>query len=716
MDEFFHPSSIAVIGVSAKPTNLGRNILTNLIEFGYDGVLYAVGPNGGVILTHRIYRSVLDIPEPVDLAVIMTPARTVPGILEACGQKGIGHAIIETAGFREFDQQGRLLEEQLVEVAKQYGMRFIGPNCIGVISIKNGLCVPFPLMKRTVKDGHVSIISQSGGVGMSLLNLMGNEGIGLSKFASVGNMLDITADDMLEYLIDDPETRLIFLYLEGVRDGRRLMEIARRSPKPILALKANIGGLGQTIAASHTASLSSDDRVVDAAFRQAGIIRIHDDTSLVNNLKILELPAMRGKNLAILSRSGGHAVIAADACELSGFRLAHFPESFLKQIEQHFRASVIRLTNPLDLGDVFDVDVYASIIEQTLQLAGVDGITYLHTSISPIDHLKSRSLIERLIQLVTKYNKPVAYYLSADAAEVTYQKQHYNFPIFTQVVETIRALETSYQHCCQAGEINARERQPDYAVNRAAVQELVRKAKQGERDLLLPEALEALAHYGIATAAGVMAASSAEAQAAAERLGYPVAIKIVAEQVSHKSDLGGVQLNLCNGVAVAEAYTTMLSLLEQALPGARPRGVLVQPMVSGGVELIVGGRQDRQFGPLVLVGLGGIFTELLRDVVVRVAPITAREALEMIEQLRGAEILHGARGRPGADIAAVVETVMRAAQLLHDCPDIQELDINPLKVFAGNAGVCALDGRIILKKGTGENAPDVRGDAGKRSA
>jgi acyl-CoA synthetase (NDP forming) len=696
MREIFYPHSVAVIGVSAKPTNLGRNIVANLIEFGFDGIVYAVGPSGGVIETRRIYRSVVDIPDHVDLAVVLTPAKTVPGILDECGQKGIRWAIVETAGFREYGDAGRQLEEEMVRVAEEYGMRFIGPNCIGAINLENGFCVPFPPLKQFVKPGDVSIISQSGGVGMSALNIMANEGLGLNKFVSVGNMLNITAEDVLEYLIEDEGTGLIFIYLESMRNGRRLMDIARRSPKPILAFKSNIGQLGQSIAASHTASLSSDDKVVDAAFRQADIVRIHDATSFANNLKILRLPHMRGPNLAIISRSGGHAVIAADACELSGFSLAHFPESFLRQIEKHFRASVIRLTNPLDLGDLFDLEVYAQIVEQTLQLEGVDGIVFLHTSLSGTEHQASRILLERLMQMVKRYDKPVAFYISTSAQEASALKQTYDYPIFTQVVETVRALEISHRYYQQLQEIREPDEIPAFDVDKPAVQSLIQQAATEKRDLLLSEAVLVLEHYGIPTAHGVAALTVEEAQAAAEKMGYPVAIKVISEQISHKSDVGGVQLNLRNGPAVAEAFEDMLDRIRQAYPQARLDGVLVQPMITGGRELILGGRQDPQFGPVVLVGLGGIFVEIFEEASVRVAPITQRDALEMIDELRGAPILRGARGHKPSDIDAVVEALLRVSQLLSDFPEIKELDINPLRVFHRPGGCCALDARIIL--------------------
>lgn len=697
MREFFYPRSVAVIGVSSKPTNLGRNIVANLIEYGFNGIVYAVGPSGGTIETRRIYRTIGDIPDHVDLAVILTPAKTVPTILEECGQKGIKSAIIETAGFSEYGDEGKQLESQITEVAEAYDIRFIGPNCIGAINMENGFCVPFPRLKKFVKPGGVSIITQSGGVGMSALNLMANEGLGLNKFISVGNMLDIDAEDILEYLIHDDGTNLIFIYLESIGDGRRMMDIARIASKPILAFKANIGKLGQNIALSHTASLTSDDKVVDAAFHQAGIIRVQDATSFGNNLKVLELPPMKGKNLAIISRSGGHAVMAADACELSGFDLAHFPETFLREIEKHFRASVIRLTNPLDLGDLFDLDVYAEIVERTLQLDGVDGVVFLHTSLSDVENQASRLLLDRIVELVIKYDKPVVYYISTAAQEVSFLKQNYSFPIFTQVVETIRALEMSYHYFSQSEQIHKRGNIPIYKVEQVQSKALIDHAKIENRDLLLSEALDILEYYGIPTIRSVSAKTVSEARAAAEVMGYPVAIKVIAEQISHKSDVGGVQLNLRNGPAVAEAFEDMMKRIQYAYPDARVDGVLVQPMVIGGRELIIGGRQDPQFGPVVLVGLGGIFVEIFEESIVRVAPISHREALEMIESLRGFQILKGARGHKPADIESVVEALLRLSQLLCDFPEIKELDINPLRVFHEHDGCRALDARIILQ-------------------
>lgn len=698
MRDIFYPTTVAVIGVSPKADNLGRNIVANLVEYGFDGIVYAVGPSGGTIETRRIYKSVGDIPDHIDLAVVLTPAGTVPAVLEECGQKGVRRAIIETAGFREYTETGRQLEDEIQRVAEKYQMRFVGPNCIGAINMENGFCVPFPRLRKFVKRGEVSVITQSGGVGMAVLNLMANEGLGLNKFVSVGNTLNVGPEELLEYLVEDDGTSLIFVYLESIHDGRRLMEAARRSPKPVLVFKSNIGNLGKNIALSHTASLASDDKVVDAAFHQAGILRVRDATTLGNSLKILGLEPMKGKNLGIISRSGGQAVIAADACELSGFNLAHFPESFLREIEKNFRASVIRLTNPLDLGDLFDLELYAQIVRQTLQLPDVDGIVFLQTSLSETENLASRALLERIIQLVDEYKKPVAYYISTMASEVTFLKQNYNFPIFTQVVETVRALEMSHYYYQQSQQVGAVEEPPRFKTNRSAVRQLFEKAHEEERNLSLPEALQMLESYGIPTSAGLKVKTRDEALEAAQELGFPVAIKVISEQISHKSDAGGVRLNLQDQNQVARAFDQMLEHLSLNSPQAQLEGVLVQPMISGGIELILGGRQDPQFGPVVVLGMGGIFVEILEQVVMRVAPISASDAWEMLEELRGAQILSGVRGEAPSDKQALVEALLRLSQLMVDFPNILELDINPLRVFYAGEGCRALDARVITRQ------------------
>ncbi len=341
------------------------------------------------------------------------------------------------------------------------------------------------------------------------------------------------------------------------------MEIARKSDKPIVAFKANIGQLSKSIASSHTASLSSNDRVVEAAFRQCGIVRVHDATTLGNDLKILRLPPMRGDNLAVISRSGGHAVIAADACEMSGFWLAPFPQEFLKEIEKHFRASVIKLTNPLDLGDLFDLEIYLKIIDRTLAQPEVDGLIFLHTYNAAMEGQKSRELFAQIIELSKKYDKPVALYVSTEDTEVNYLKRNLNYPVFTQIVETVRALKINRAYYLEKESRRQLEEVPVFQVNKDLVSSLLKRAYQEKRDLLLPETSELLKAYGIPMVRGLSASTQEEAVQAAREIGFPVVMKVISKEISHKSDVGGVQLNLRSMDGVRGAYEDMLARLQK---------------------------------------------------------------------------------------------------------------------------------------------------------
>ncbi len=697
MREFFYPNSVVVVGVSPAPDNLGRNIVQNLIEFNFQGIIYEVGQRGGILAGRRIYRSVSDIPDQVDLAIILTPARTIPDILEECGQKGIRRVVIESSGFSEYGPQGSEIEQQVLAMANKWNIRFIGPNCIGIINMENGLCAPFAPLKRIIEPGDISLITQSGGVGVSFLNLLASENLGLNKLISAGNMLDVGAPELLSYLIEDEGTKIICLYLEGIQNGRRLMEIAQQSPKPILAIKANVGTLSREIASSHTVSLSTDDRVVDAAFRQCGIARVRSSTALGSYLKVLRLPFMRGDNLAIVSRSGGHAVIAADACEKSGFHLPELPRAFIEEVEKLLGASVIRLTNPMDLGDRFELATYHRIVEETLRKEGVNGLLLLHIYFAGTEGRESRELIRYIEKLSAQYNKPVAVCVFTDNEEMAYLKRNIGYPIFVMPEEAIRALQLSRDYGRELRRVHASEPIPTYSVDRELVEEFVQKAIQEERDLLLPEATAVLGHYGIPVVQGAVARTESEVRECAGRIGFPVAIKIISEHISHKSDVGGVQLNLRNEPSVQEAFRDMIHRIREVYPEVEIDGVLVQPMVTGGRELILGGRQDDQFGPVVMVGLGGIFVEIFGEVSLRVAPFPRREAVAMIEELRGAPILMGTRGQLRSDIDSVVEAILRLSQLLCDFPQIKEIDINPLRVFPDGKGCTALDTRMIVR-------------------
>jgi acyl-CoA synthetase (NDP forming) len=687
MDLFFNPHSVAVVGVSESTENLGRRITQNLQEFDYSGIVSLVGPKGGTAFGRRIYKSVADIPDQIDLAVLLIPARHIPEVLQECGQKGIHRVVIESAGFSEHGPEGKVLEEQVVQVAKKFGIRFIGPNCIGTINLRNGLITSFASLKNVFSRGDISIISQSGGVGLDYLNVLASENLGLAKFASIGNKLNVDECDLLEYLVEDEQTGIIIMYLESIPDGRRLMRIARRTSKPILLHKSNVGRLAREIAQSHTASLSADDAVVSAALKQVGIARFGDTDTLVNCLKVLHLPPMKGNRVGVLSRSGGHAVIAADACEKAGFVLNNFPGPFLMEIEKHLRAKVIRLTNPLDLGDLFDFNVYTKIADETLKLTDVDGVIFLHEYMSGVERESSRAFLSKLEELSYAHNKPVATSVITDGEEMSMLRRTLPHPVFTAPEDAVFALamHRDFQHDARPEPV-----MPRVPVDIARIEKILAGCRSAGRSPLLDEGLEILQAAGIRVPEYALAGSADEAVAAAAEYRRPVALKLVSAQASHKTEVGGVKLGLKDPDGVRRAFESLSALDSGA-------GVLVQPMVEGGLEMILGARRDPSFGTVVLVGLGGIFVEVLRDVSMRVVPFHPDQLDEMIRDLSAYPVLAGARGQAQRDIPAVRDGLLAVAGLMEGFDQIQELDVNPLMVMPGGQGVFAVDARLVLR-------------------
>jgi acetyltransferase len=684
---FFYPKSIAVIGVSPVQNNLGKNIVLNCLYFGYPGEIIPVGLSKGVAFGQKIHESLESLDRDIDLAVILTPAKTIPGILEQCGRKGIKHAVIESGGFSELGEEGKPLEQACVEVARRYGIRFIGPNGIGVTNLDNGLALPFMPLRRDITLGPVSILAQSGGVGLSYLNILAEENIGVNKFVSMGNKLNVDENDLLGFLIQDEGTKIILVYLEGFKDARRFIEVASTSTKPILVHKSNRFEASARIAHSHTAALFADDRLVDSALEQAGCIRLNTMDDSMDYLKSQTLPPLRGNRLVVISRSGGHAVIAADACAHYGFSLPRFPEEILKKIESRLRAHVIRLQNPLDLGDLFELEFYAFIVEEMLKRDDVDGIVLAHGYQGGFEREASRTLIKRVERLVEQYQKPVACVIFVEALEKDYLRKSVKIPIFSAPENAMRAFNLSYKWPFRKPsplQVQSLDR-----VNREKAGEAVARAeKRGY--LLLHESLQLLEHYGFSLPSYALIKTEEEALQFRRASKGPIAMKINSPHFSHKSDLGAVQLNIRTQAEAQKAFRKLTAL------GGEKTELLAQSMVTRGREVILGGKRDQSFGPIVLFGLGGIFVEALKDVVWRVAPLSYEEARRMIGSIRGAGVLQGIRGEKPSDIEAVSDLLVRLSHMLIDFPQIQEVDINPVLVFAEGEGAQAVDARIIL--------------------
>jgi acetate---CoA ligase (ADP-forming) len=685
---FFYPKNIAVIGVSPAKNNLGKNIVLNCLYFGYPGEVIPVGLSKGVAYGQRIHENIENIDRDIDLAVILTPAKTIPGILEQCGRKGIKHAVIESGGFSELGEEGEPLEKACVEVARRYGIRFIGPNGIGVTNLDNGLALPFMPLRRDLALGPVSILAQSGGVGLSYLNILAEENIGVNKFVSMGNKLNVDENDLLGYLIQDEGTKIILVYLEGFKNARRFIEVASTSTKPILVHKSNRFEASARIAHSHTTALFADDVLVDYALEQAGCIRLNTMDDSMDYLKSQTLPPLRGNRLVVISRSGGHAVIAADACGHYGFSLPRFPEEILKKVESRLRAHVIRLQNPLDLGDLFELEFYAFIVEEMLKRDDVDGVVLAHGYQGSFEQEASRTLIKRVERLIEQYQKPVACVIFAEALEKDYLRKSVKIPIFSAPENAMRAFNLSYKWPFRKPsplQVQFLDR-----VNREKAREVVARAEKTGH-LLLHESLQLLGHYGFSVPAYALVKTEAEALQFLRTSKGPMAMKINSPHFSHKSDLGGVQLNIKTQAEAEQAFRNLTAL------GGDETEVLVQTMVTRGREVILGGKRDQSFGPIVLFGLGGIFVEALKDVVWRVAPLSHEEARRMIASIRGARVLQGIRGEKPCDIETVADLLVRLSNLLIDLPQIQEIDINPVLVFPENEGAQAVDARVILE-------------------
>ena len=688
MDQLFYPKSVVVIGVSENPDNLARIIIENLFEFQFNGEILLVGKNEGVLFGRRICTSMDDLREGIDVAVILTPAPTVPGILEACGKKKIRWAIIETGGFSEYSKEGAELEKEILRIAKKWGIRIVGPNCIGLINIENGFVVPFVNLKRgPVRKGKVSVMAQSGGVSFAYFNLLASANVGIAKIVSMGNKLDLNEIDYLKYLIHDPQTEIIGLYLESLERGRELMEVARFTSKPIILHKANTGEGSRHIAKFHTAALANDDKVVEAALKQADIVRAKDFRAFINAVKILSLPSMKGNNLVVLSRSGGIAIIAADSAEMHGFRLFPLTQTFQNRIHSFFRAKVIQPTNPLDLGDLFDFDLYTKILEHVLKIKGVDGILFQHGATGE-EKESSRNLIRAVKELSFHYQKPVALCYFTEEEELASIKRALDYPIFTEPEDALTALAVSRDHYRRKS--NPKEKALHYSVNSNRVEKILQGIKRQERNPLLPEAFEILDAYGIPVADHQVAHRKGDLKKVMEKLRGPVAFKVISPTILHKSDVGGVILHIENLKKAEEAFDKIKSL-----PQGNSSGVLIQKMVLNGKEIILGGKRDPSFGPVILFGLGGIYVEVLKETSLRVAPITRSEAEEMISELKATAILKGARGERPFDIEILVENLLRLSQLMMDFPEIEGIDINPVMVM--EKGAVAVDARLVLK-------------------
>jgi acetyltransferase len=693
MDKFFNPQSVAVFGVSDKPTNLASGVLFNLSLFNWRGRFYAVGARECEVAGMPVYSSVLDIDDTIDVAVVLAPAKFAPAILRDCAAKGIKRVIIEAGGFNEFDTEGRQLSDETAAIARQHGIRVIGPNCIGTMNAHTKMVLHFSPQKRIMGPGPVGLIAQSGGITMWLEHLAWREGKGFSLAAAVGNKLDVDETDLLEYYLGEPKVERVLMYLESVARGRDFLEVARRGTKPVILFKANTVPQAAKIASSHTAALSNDDAVVEAASRQAGVWRAHTAQEMLNALNGLAMKPCRGNRLMIVSRSGGHAVMLADAAARHGFELIDPPKSFYEVMDRLIPVTRITRQNPLDIGDVFDLRVHSRVVAEALKIGEADAVVFFHTVGTAVE-AAGPEMLRPFVELAQTAEVPLAVGMLFQGGDIVPLKQELGYPIFETPDDLLEGLAINRDYYRRR---ERRDRPRDTAViERDAEKAETILGRESGSALPADQALELMQAYGIHLPPHRLAADQGDVAAAVEAVAGPCALKAVSAQALHKSDLGGVALNLGSPEQATRAAAAMGKRIRDRVPGAVIDGYLVQAMAPEGVEAIVGARRDASFGPIVLLGMGGIYVEIFKSVSIRVWPIDRTDVMEMIEELPAAPILEGARGAKPCDLDALADTVLRVGTLIADHPQVQEIDLNPVRVYP--RGALVLDARVILER------------------
>ncbi len=697
LDAFFRPQSVAVIGASREPEKLGYAVLANLKNGGFAGQLYPVNPKADQILGLKAYPSVLDIPGQVDLAVIVIPYRFVPPALEECGQKGIPAVVVITAGFREAGREGLERERELMQIAGRYGIRLIGPNCLGVIDTATPLNASFAA--GMPPQGPIAFMSQSGALGTAVLDIAMTGRIGFSKFISLGNKADVSEIDLLEALQDDPASRVILMYIEGVPNGQEFMRVAQRVTrvKPVVAIKSGVTQSGSRAVSSHTGSLAGSEAAYKAAFQQAGVIRAVSMEALFDcALAFAYQPLLRGDRIGIVTNAGGPGILATDALERAGLEIPRLTTPTTEALAQILPGAA-SVANPDVLGDAL-ADRYEHATRLTLADPNVDGVIVILTPQAMTEIDQTAEAVGRLAQGA---DKPVlgCFMGEARVASGIEILRRYGVPNYPFPERAAAALEAMSQY--------RRERQrPIFqpepcAVCIPVVRELFDRVRaEGRVNVGELEARQVMEAYGFPVPQSRLAATAEEAVSIAEEIGYPVVLKIASPDILHKTDVGGVRVNLRSAGDVRDAFDLIVYRAERYVPGARIWGCLVQQMVPKGREVLLGMSRDPQFGPLVAFGLGGIYVEALKDVAFRIAPFSREEAAEMIREIRSYALLEGVRGEPPADEEAMVDALLRVSQLVTDFPEIVELDINPLMVFEKGRGAVALDMRLILKEKT----------------
>jgi 4-hydroxybutyrate---CoA ligase (ADP-forming) len=697
---FFSPKSIAIIGASEKP-GVGKTIFYNIAKH-FKGTIYPITPSNPTVGGLTAYKNVLDIPDSVDLAVVAAPSRFTPAVMEEVGKKGIKGAIIVSAGFKEVDEAGAKLESEVGEIAKKYIIRVIGPNCLGIMSFSKDNIMNSTFLKVTPKYGNIALVSQSGAICAATVEDAEAQDIGFSKVISMGNKVDMDESDVLELLAEDEDTRVIVMYLEDIRNGRRFMEIAKKitteKKKPIIVLKAGRTAEGAKAAASHTGALGGSDANYEAAFAQCGVIRVDTMGELFDLATAFSKQPLPEGGVVIVSNAGGPAIISTDACSRYGLKMADI--SSIKDEIAKVIPSYGSPRNPVDIVGDADYLRFEKVLLQVLPHPNVGSVV---TMCTPSATLNYDDLARVLVKMSQQFmDKTILASLMGLAEGIENRRimSEGRIPYYLYSEPAIKTLKAMYDFkrwVDKAASTKASTLQ-QFTKDTAKVKSIFENVrKHGRTNLLEEEGYEVLKAYGFPTPESILCTTEQECIDAAKRVGYPLVMKIVSADIIHKSDAGGVKVGIKTDDELKNAFRTITENALKYNSDAKIKGVLVQEMVKSAKETILGASQDPTFGPVIMFGLGGIYVEVLKDVVFRVVPIDEQEAINMTQSIKTIKLLKGARGEKPSDLRAIADSLQRLSQLVVDFPEIKEFDINPLLVLEEGKGARVVDARIILR-------------------
>lgn len=695
LEAFSEPASIAVIGASREPGKVGHQILNNILSSGFKGKIFPVNPNCTSLLGLKCYPKVLDVPGEVDLGIIAVPATIVPSVVEDSGRKGLKALIVVSAGFKEAGGEGSKLEKQIVETCRQYNVRLLGPNCLGIIDTHSPLNASFAL-EMPIK-GNIAFVSQSGALGTAILDWTVQQRIGLSKFVSLGNKADVDETDLMLTLADDDNTKVMLIYVEGVARGEKFIEAAQEvtRKKPVIVLKSGITAAGARAASSHTGSMAGSDLAFNLAFKKAGILRANSSEELFNIAKVFSTqPVPKGPNVAIITNAGGPGILATDACEKYGLRVVSISPEIVERLREKLPASA-SFFNPVDiLGDA-DASRYRFAVETVLKSEDVHSTLVILTpqAVTEVD-LTAKTLIE--LRKIFLEKPMVASFMGGDAISKAVELleeadiPNYDFP--EEAIQSLAALADYEVHRGSNSDGSIQR----FEVDVETVTSIFRKARRDGRLVLeANEANDVANCYGIPASSIKLATTADEAVAIAENVGYPIVMKVESPNILHKTDIGGVKLNLMSADEVRSSFYELVGRAHIFYPSATVLGVNVQRMAPQGREMIVGMTRDVTFGPLIMFGLGGVYVNFLKDVSFRLTPLTREVALEMVKETKAYTLLRGIRGEASSDIDSVISTLLRVSQLVTNFSEVNEMDINPLFVY--EKGCMAIDIKITIK-------------------